>query len=146
MKRNSVLVALLTIGFLVAGIGIALRQTRPPGAGTPAGEVDPDDSTLVARALAEIPEDSTAIKQGWVDEVRGIEVAMLSPERLERFVRFANARQCTCGCGFTLAACRQYDLTCPVSQPAAEALRDSIAAGFLTDVVRLRVRPVGLAP
>lgn len=145
LRRSTILITLLAVAFLIAGLSVAYRQARPRVASESVPKLDLDDTTLVTRALEQIPMDSTAIKQGWVDEVKGIEVARLAPDQLERFVRFANARQCTCGCGFTLAACRTYDPTCPVSEPAAEALRDSILAGHLKSAEGLRTR-TGLPP
>ena len=99
---------------------------------------------LVARALAQIPPapiDSTEIKTGWRDEVPGIDLAALAPARREVFLRYANSEMCTCGCGFTLAACRTYDTTCPVSLPRVEKLRDSVVAGRVASARGLRERP-----
>src|SRR5204862_1231892 len=56
----------------------------------------------------------------WTDDARGVDLSVLTPAKREIFLRFANAERCTCGCGYTLAACRAYDLTCPVSLPRSE--------------------------
>jgi hypothetical protein len=119
------------------------RAVAPP-APEPIDPLSAFDSTsdaVIDRALGQIPVDSTELKQRWMDDIKQIEVAGLTPRQLEHFVRFANARQCTCGCGYTLAACRTFDPTCPVSQPILDALRDSITAGLTGSVVHLRARP-----
>ena len=66
--------------------------------------------------------------------------------RQQRFLRSANSltlglARGRCGCGYTLAACRTYDPTCPESGPVAEALRDSILAGHVRSAEGLRARP-----
>jgi hypothetical protein len=100
---------------------------------------------VIDRALAQIPAlvDSAELKSRWQDEVRGVDVAALDPARREIFLRAANAQRCTCGCGFTLAACRAYDLTCPVSLPRVESLFDSVRAGRIKSAEGLRERPAG---
>ncbi|MBI5169485.1 MAG: hypothetical protein HZA61_08360 [Candidatus Eisenbacteria bacterium] len=95
----------------------------------------------ITRSLRMTDVDSTAIKQRWVEEIPNLDVSMLDPTQLETFVRFANAEQCTCGCGFTLAACRAYDATCDASGPRVEALRDSVAKGLVKLRKGLRERP-----
>lgn len=136
-------VALLAVAGLAAG-GVAwwrsMRPVAPPPAAAPGFEVPeaaaltPADTALVAsddviaRALGGAPVDSAALRNRHVDEVKGVDVSMLTPPQLATFVAFANAERCTCGCGFTLAACRTYDPSCEVSLPIAVALRDSIVA------------------
>ena len=121
------MVALLA---LALGIGTAALQWRKPsGAFAPLDIQAPSDTSddVIRQALDQSGTvDSTALKRGWVDEIRGLDVSALLPAEVDTLVRFANARDCTCGCGFTLAACRSWDLTCPVSLPLVEALRDSI--------------------
>jgi hypothetical protein len=87
------------------------------------------------------PLDSTAFKERWLDEVRGVDLAGLDSTQRDRFVRFANAGRCTCGCGYTLAACRASDMTCEVSGARLAALLDSIRAGHLTRTRGIRSRP-----
>ena len=146
-------VALLALVALLAGVGVWVSHWRaaqpaeeaPPVAATPADttfDEPPDDA--VDRALA-LAGDSTAIKQRWVEDVKGIEFADLDDTRREIFIRFANARACTCGCGFTLAACRTYDPTCEISGPLAQTMVDSVRAGTLRDVSGLRPRPAKTA-
>ena len=126
-------IALVALVALALGLGTAALQWRKPG---PAGGVAPGDvaapsdtgEDVIRQALEQTASgvDSTALKRGWVNDVRGLDVSDLLPDEVETLVRFTNARDCTCGCGFTLAACRAWDLTCPVSLPRVEALRDSI--------------------
>jgi len=139
---------LLVVIVLYLAVQFAVQRRRPPAPppdGLTAADTAGGDSAaadrLVARALAQPgPIDSTALKTGWRDDVRGIDLAAFTPKQRELFVRYANAEPCTCGCGFTLAACRAYDLTCPVSLPRVEALRDSVLAGLVTSAAGLRER------
>jgi hypothetical protein len=138
---------------LYAGVQFAVQWRRPhppepPPAGLTAADTASNDTAatdrLISRALGQVPPivpDSTEIKTGWRDEVRGIDLAVFTPTQRELFVRYANAEPCTCGCGFTLAACRENDLTCPVSLPRVEGLRDSVLAGHITSARGLRERP-----
>ena len=108
-----------------------------PAAGDPNGDEDE-----VERALRLAAIDSTK-KSEWVDEIPDLDVSMLSPAQRVTFTRLANTRRCSCGCGFTLAACRRFDSTCDVSGPKVEALRDSVAKGLLADARGARERPPG---
>lgn len=104
---------------------------------------DEGGEDVVARALrlARIHEDE---KTRWVDELPELDLAALSPEAREVFLRIANGRACSCGCGFTLAACRRFDDQCEVSGPRARALFDSVRTGRLRSAEGFRARPVGL--
>jgi hypothetical protein len=131
-------IALAAALALAAGVGTAWHewragQPRAPRAAAPALP-DPGD-TVIDQALAQARDgaradsaavDSAVIKSKWVGEIKGFVYADLSPARRQRFIRFANAERCTCGCGYTLAGCRAYDPTCPVSGPRVQALLDSI--------------------
>jgi hypothetical protein len=148
--RASLWIVLATLVLLAAGLYAAWRAARPPGlppASAPDARAErvPDDTTdgAVDLALGQIPPavDSTEIKTGWRDDVAGIDLGALTPAQRELMLRYANSEGCTCGCGFTLAACRTYDLTCPVSLPRVEALRDSITSGRITSADGLRTRP-----
>jgi len=138
-------VGALALVALLAGLVVWFVQWRavspPPPPADPLAAFDDSSDAVVDRALGQIPVDSTELKQRWMDEVRDVDLARLSPRQLERFVRFANAQRCTCGCGYTLAACRTYDPTCPVSLPILESLRDSVLAGLTGGVSHLRARP-----
>ena len=140
--KPSQIVALLAGLALALGVWAATRQARPP-AGPDAG-VEPSDD-VVAQAMRGVPAavDSTAIKTRWHDEVRGIDLEALDAAQLELLVRFANARMCTCGCGYTLAGCKASDMSCEESGARLTALRDSILAGQVRGAKGLRVRPDG---
>lgn len=101
--------------------------------------IPPDDS--IHRGLRSAAVDSAEIKSRWVDEVPNFDLAGLDSSRREIFIRFANAQRCTCGCGFTLAACRVYDSSCEVSTPRVQALLDSVRAGLVTSLRGIRKRP-----
>jgi hypothetical protein len=148
-------IALVALVVLAAGLGTAVWQWRPPResavprstAGSPPG-AEPGER-VIEEALRQAPPvqgpqtpiDSTAFKQRWLDEVRGVDLAGLDSTRRVLFVRFANAGRCTCGCGYTLAACRASDMTCEVSGARLEALLDSIRAGHITRARGIRARP-----
>ena len=138
IRRLVVILAAL----VVVAAALLLSQAAHPPARRRAvviegGEPGEND---VARALRLAGVDSTK-KNEWVEAVPGIDEAGLSPEQRELFVRFANAERCTCGCGFTLAACRRFDSSCEVSLPRVEALLDSVRRGLLADASGLRERP-----
>ena len=136
-------VGVVALAVLVAGVALAITQWRPlrPSI-APRDVASPDTSdAVIDEALSQAPVDSAELKSRWMDEVKDIDVSMLTAKQLDIFVRYANAERCTCGCGFTLAACRTFDPTCPVSQPRVEALRDSVASGKIRNAVGLRQRP-----
>lgn len=144
-------VAIVALACLLAGVGVAFRQSRParaPAVSTSGGATAPSDpgDQVIEKALEQVqgsqtPIDSTAYKQRWLDEVRGVDVLGLAPAKLELFLRFANARRCTCGCGYTLATCKASDMTCEVSGAYLEALLDSIRTGRITGARGVRTRP-----
>src|SRR5690242_13102156 len=72
---------------------------------------------IVRKALDLAEPDSVRIKTAWVDDIPDLALAALAEPQRETFLRIANGRMCDCGCGYTLAGCRRYDLTCPVSGP-----------------------------
>jgi len=136
----ALLVLALAVGFAVRGALHPPGKRPPVIIEEPAGDEDP-----LARAERLAAVDSSQ-KTTWVDEIPDLDVSMLTPAQQGLFIRFANAQSCTCGCGFTLAACRRYDSLCDVSLPRVERLRDSVAAGFLTRAEGLRERPVSVTP
>ena len=138
-------IALAVLAALLLGLGIAWQQTRPIRPSEPAlpGGEPPEQAIDQALQQAAPPIDSTEFKQRWQDEVRGADVAGLDARRLMLFLRHANAEQCTCGCGYTLAGCRASDMTCDVSGGRINALLDSVRAGYITSARGLRSRPRG---
>lgn len=132
-----VVVAAVAIGAAGYAIVTAMRPRPPAPVVVQGGEPGNDD---VSRALRLAGIDSTR-KSEWVEAVPGADLGALTSRGRELFVRFANAERCTCGCGFTLAACRRFDSTCEVSGPRVEALVDSIRRGLVTDATGLRERP-----
>ena len=138
-------VAIVAIAVLLAGIGIAWRQSQVPRipepmSGTP-GDAEPPAAVVEQALRNTTPIDSTAFKQRWIEEVRGADLTGLDHARRERFLRFANAEQCTCGCGYTLAGCRASDMTCDVSGPRIVALLDSVRSGSIASARGVRARP-----
>jgi hypothetical protein len=136
------LIGVLVVAGLAAG-GVAWwRSMRPVAPAVPPrlevpapAPLGPADTALAGRGdvieramRGAAPGDSTAMRNRYADEVKGVDVTMLAPPDLATFVAFANAERCTCGCGFTLAACRSYDPSCETSLPLAISLRDSIVA------------------
>jgi hypothetical protein len=135
-------IAIVAVAGLIAGLAAAWWYSRPPApqplASAPDGGL-PDDA--IHRGLRAAVDDSAAIKARWVDEVPGFDVSELNSSRREIFVRFANAERCTCGCGYTLAACRAFDPSCEVSAPRVQSLLDSVRAGRITSAAGVRKRP-----
>jgi len=138
-NRRTPWIALIALVAFAGGLAVAVGRwgdvRRVAGgaaapAGAPSGAPAPDA-------------DSAALRVRWVDDVKGLEFADLDPRRREVFLRFANARSCTCGCGYTLAGCRAYDPTCEVSLPLAQALLDSVRSGAVSSARGLRERPHG---
>ena len=143
-RRPTAWIGLATVTLLLVGLGLAARQWRLPRFAPPERRpVEEAGDSVIDDALSQIPSavDSIALKSRWTDEIEGIDLARLSPERREIFLRFANAERCTCGCGYTLAACRAYDPTCPSSPKRVEALLDSVRRGLIRDASGVRERP-----
>ncbi len=142
--------AILAATGLIAGLTAAWWFARPPrpvpqppphATSVPdTGLTMPDDA--IHRRFRHPAVDSTAIKTRWVEDVPGFDLAALDSKRREIFVRFANAERCTCGCGYTLAACRAFDSTCDVSGPRVQSLYDSVRAGRITSAAGIRERPL----
>jgi hypothetical protein len=128
-------------------IGVGMWRAWPP---RPAGKatLDPSDESI-AQALRQARGDSATLaspdtavdKSRWMPEVKGFDVSDLPAVRREMFVALANAQRCTCGCGYTLAGCRTYDPSCPVSGPRVEKLLDSVRAGRYSSAPGVRPKP-----
>ena len=139
--------AIFGVAGLIAGLVAAWWYARPPrpaprprAASVPdSGLAMPDDA--IHRRFRRTADDSTAIKTRWVDEIPGFDLVALSASQREIFARFANAERCTCGCGYTLAACRAFDSSCDVSAPRVQTLFDSVKAGRIRSAARIRERP-----
>ncbi len=134
-------IALAAFVALAAGVGIAWQRSRPSRPAEPTAIGEPPGEAIDQALQLAAPVDSTAFKQRWLDEVRGVDVSDLDSGRLELFLRFANAGRCTCGCGYTLAGCRASDMTCDVSGERVQALLDSVRAGRITSAHGIRARP-----
>jgi hypothetical protein len=137
--RRRWLVVAAVVTAVAAGLLVPklFRRPHPP---TAILEAAPREETPQDRRHRLDAIDSTQ-KTAWVEDVPGVDLSAFDPGRREAFVRFANAERCTCGCGFTLAACRRYDSDCDVSGPRVQRLADSIAAGPPRDLRGLRARP-----
>jgi hypothetical protein len=138
-------IAIAATAVLAFGLGAAWwnwQSTRGPQLKRPTPVDIVPDSSVIQQALSlAAPVDSSALKMRWVDEVPGFDVSALSASRREIFVRFANAERCTCGCGYTLAACRVYDSTCEASGHRVETLLDSVRVGHIMSAAGIRKRP-----
>jgi hypothetical protein len=139
--RIALLVTALIFG---AGVyaGYRSAKSRTPEAVPETSADSAGTERMIAEALEAAPQpvDSVQIKTGWRDDVPGIDLAAMTKAKQELFLRHANSQMCSCGCGYTLAACRKFDTTCPVSGPRVEALRDSIEQGLITSARGLRER------
>ncbi len=134
----------IAAALIVLAVGVAFMEwPRTPVAKAPAAFVEPaDGESTVQRALRLAAIDSTK-KNAWVNEVPGADMKSFSPQQRQVFIAYVNAERCTCGCGFTLGACRQYDSSCEVSLPRVRRLYDSVAAGQLTEARGVRLGPGG---
>ena len=137
-------IGIAAVAVLALGVGAAVWQwelSRRPALPAPPAPVDPVSDDVIRHALeqAGVPADD---KSRWMEEVPGLELASLPRADRERFLRFANAQRCTCGCGFTLGACRNYDAECEVSLPRVSALFDSVRRGLAGSAAGLRERPM----
>ena len=139
-----VLLAAVIAGEVVWRAG-APRRASPMSAGRDAPEDSIAEALRIARGGGAPGADSADAgdKDRWVPVVKGFEAADLPASRREAFVRIANAQRCTCGCGYTLAGCRSYDPSCPVSGPRVERLLDSIRAGPYSGASGARRGPAG---
>lgn len=142
-RRPSRWIGAGVITALAVGVGVALWSTRPPARRLPAPEAIAPGEDPVTRSLGTLPPDSAAIKTRWLDDVTGVFYDDLDPARRETFVRFANARFCGCGCGYTLAGCKASDMECADSGAALEALLDSLRSGRSPSLDGIRARPAG---
>jgi len=129
---------------LLGGLAVAMVQWRRPTAVPPrlgaADRAAPTD-TSGDRAIDRARPGEGSDKSRWVDEIPELDVSDLDGGRLAIFLRHANSERCTCGCGYTLAACRVYDSTCEKSEPRVVALLDSVRRGDITDARGLREAP-----
>jgi hypothetical protein len=139
-------ITLLGMALVLYAIATLFAWWRTREESLPAG-VDPaaldTSDRVVGEALSQIPPaqiDSAEIKTGWRDRVPGFDPSGLDSTRDAVFLRAANTRTCTCGCGFTLASCRTFDTTCPVSEARVRALRDSVRRDLIGSR-GLRARP-----
>lgn len=134
-------IAIAALAILAAGLAVAARQWRPPAA--------PSSPSSGSRSPVRNPV-HVALKQAggedeksrWVEDLPEVDLAALAPAKRDLFLRLVNTRRCTCGCGYTLAACRIYDATCEKSLPKVRAAYDSVAHGWIADATGLRARPL----
>src|SRR5262249_62138565 len=118
------------------GVGTWTRhQSKAPA--DPGAPTDPSEGAI-GRALGHAKDDSLS---RWVSDIPGADLSGLDAREQRIFVRFANAERCTCGCGYTLAACRAFDSSCEVSSPRVQSLLDSVRAGRIRSTTGIRKRP-----
>ena len=136
----TIALAAVVVGVVVLhrSSGLPVRESSP--ARNPVTAADDSGEDAVARALRLAAIDTTR-KRVWVDDVPDLDLAALAPAARETFLRIANGRACTCGCGFTLAGCRRFDSECEVSGPRAGALFDSVRAGRIRSAGDFPERP-----
>jgi hypothetical protein len=130
----------LLAGGIVFGLWQWELARRPRRVPSRPAEALSDDIIRHALEAAAMGGEQTG-KSRWVDEVPGVPLAELSPEQREIFLRAANAERCTCGCGYTLGGCRNFDASCETSLPRVQALFDSVRRGLQGPVASLHARP-----
>lgn len=139
-RGRALWIGALAIAALVAGVLLAVQHGRPSSApdpapppataGVPAGDTL-EQALRIARA--DSASGNSLPKDRWLNDLKGFNILDLSDTRRAALLRLANAERCTCGCGYTLAGCRAYDPTCPVSGPRVQRLLDSVRAGRVPD-------------
>jgi hypothetical protein len=108
-RKTVWVIAAVALGVIVFFAALAVLYPRPAGrsAASPAGP----------------PSVATTYK-----EVPGVNLASLTDAQRSQFLQEANTKNCTCSCGYTIAACRHLDTDCQTSLPLAQAmLRDMIS-------------------
>jgi hypothetical protein len=143
--RNPIrLVVVLGVLAIAVTAAVAIRGQFAPARRQAGGGFTEPGGDVVSEALELAQPDSIRRKTAWVDEIPDLELASLPGPARETFLRIANGRMCDCGCGYTLAGCRRYDATCPVSGPRARALFDSVRAGRITHAGAHPERPAAM--
>jgi len=137
-------IAGVAVAVLVVGVWAAARQW---GAGHERPQPPRDRAASVDTVGDPVPQALSQAggadeKTRWVDELTEVDLASLDAPRREVFLRHANTRHCSCGCGYTLAACRVYDSSCDKSLPRVRALFDSVSQGRIADAQGQRERPL----
>jgi thiol-disulfide isomerase/thioredoxin len=87
---------------------------------------------LAINAKIEYSDDADKVKlenAAQANKIPGVDLSQLAPDKKARVLQELNARQCSCGCGQTVAQCRLEDPTCDVSLPLAQQIVEEIAAG-----------------
>lgn len=54
-------------------------------------------------------------RQDFYDRIPGVDLTGMDGDRRVALLHELNRRMCTCGCGLTLAQCRNVDTRCPIS-------------------------------
>lgn len=54
-------------------------------------------------------------RQDFYDRIPGVDLTGVDLKRRSALLQELNRRMCTCGCGLTLARCRNVDSHCPIS-------------------------------
>ena len=132
--------AAVALGAVLLHRSFGLPMRVRPAGGSVAATAEDAGEDVIARALRLAAVDTTK-KRAWVDDIPDLDLAALTSAKRETFIRVANGRACTCGCGFTLAGCRRFDSECEFSGPRASALYDSVQTGKLTRADGYRERP-----
>ena len=76
----------------------------------------------VAGALVYAIATSSAVRYD-EDDIAVVNFSALTQAQKTTALRAANAAQCTCGCGLTLAECVATDSTCPIRSSNIERIR-----------------------
>jgi len=136
--------AAVVLGAVVLHRSFGQPMRARPSAGDVVATPDSGGEDVVNRALRLAARDTTQKhKREWVDDIPDLNLAALTPAERETFLRIANGRRCTCGCGYTLAGCRRFDSECETSGPRASALYDSVRAGKIGSADDFPERPAG---
>ena len=67
--------------------------------------------------------------QQFYNDLPDVNLAMLPPEQRMTLIRDLNATKCPCGCGMTIASCRNRDRKCQISLKMSKEIVGKILGG-----------------
>jgi thiol-disulfide isomerase/thioredoxin len=75
----------------------------------------------------EDPNRLSAASAAQIREVPGVDFSRVPAGQRSQVLLALNERDCSCGCGLSVAKCRIDDPQCPISQPLAQSIVDTFA-------------------
>jgi hypothetical protein len=120
------------LAFLVGGVGVMgwlwsdSHQPEQDYSPPPLNASYPSDDTSsgAADARSRLTGDgnSTLLTVTTYEEIPEVDLSKLTDAQRRRVLARANIEKCSCGCGYTIAACRHLDTSCQTSLPMARQI------------------------